>query len=126
MKIAMIVGILAFGQLSAYEMVDFSEVEKLDSLSEDAVIRCEEGSYIPLGFFVTGDIFSLEGDSTLSLKAKQTFYLKGNFLEGEFLFSKNLDAWEEWDQFFTGTFGFSNKKQEEVMGMSIDFELNKR
>jgi hypothetical protein len=126
MKIAMIAGILVSCQLSAYEMVDFSEVEGIESLAEDVVIRCEEGAYIPLGFFMTGDVFSLEGESSLSLKAKQTFYLKGNFLEGEFLFSKNLDTWEEWDQFFTGSLGVCKKRQKEVMGMSIDFELNKR
>jgi hypothetical protein len=93
-----------------YDLTQISQEEVqqfLEHPSPSSILRCPEGSSLPLTFFLKGDLLELtsSGSVMYRLTIKQTFYLR--LQEEQVFISMDGLNWKSWEEQLTGMIGVS-------------------
>lgn len=89
-------------------------------------IEFSEKTVLPLSLFLQGDLFKFVQASSNSgeLEVQKTFYLR--VVEGDLLFSTNLEEWKSFSEFGTGNLSVKLDVHEGKAFIECGAELNQR
>lgn len=93
----------------------------------DYTLECPKGAYLPLRMTLKGEFLALESAiaTPLYLRVLKNCYIRCENKE-KFLFSSDLEQWEEFPDFFTGELKVSVETQNGGPVARVELELNQR
>lgn len=91
----------------------------------DLVIEFSAGSILPLNLQLKGEFLALNPlEKPYELKVLQTLFVRRD--HKDFYFSRDLQHWQNFQEFFTGTLGLSLNVYDTSPQMDLSLEINHR
>lgn len=111
------------------QVVSLSEVnqETIESFfagESKFILECTRGFRLPLKFLVNSEFLAVKSETSPEIEILKTCYLW--YVDGEFLFSTDLEEWKNFQEFFTGNLGISLNLEEEKPVFQLNLDLNQR
>lgn len=116
------------GHMQVVKLVDMNlELlqEYFSGMNDNVVLECSEGMNLPFNFTLQGEFLMLHTDEYKDcIRVLKTCYIRCK--ENNFIFSTDLQNWQEFSDFFSGSLSVGVDVNEGAPKINLNIELNQK